>query len=117
MKDQTRHEPEIAKEAEKRMKAWEMSQEVADRSIREHGAHHPGRQFGRFLADVSEPGSRTGEAARASPPPLEPAPLHRTSRHAFVLAPTSTGSTSPASCIRRTVVEVLPFEHPIRAAS
>jgi cytidylate kinase len=64
MKDQTREDPKIVEAAEKQMKAWELSREVADRAVRDQGAHPAERKLGRFITISREAGAGGSAVAK-----------------------------------------------------
>jgi cytidylate kinase len=64
MKDQTREDPKIVEAAEKQMKAWELSREVADRAVRDHGARPTERKLGRFITISREAGAGGSAVAK-----------------------------------------------------
>ncbi|HID76769.1 MAG TPA: cytidylate kinase-like family protein [Planctomycetaceae bacterium] len=61
MKDQTREDPKILKAAEQQMRAWELAQRSAARSVRAHG---PQEQLGHYLTISRESGAGGSSVAR-----------------------------------------------------
>ena len=63
MKEQTREEPKIVAAAERRMQAWSLTQEIADRTVRVDESAPPAGQLGDFITISREAGAGGGHVA------------------------------------------------------
>lgn len=63
MKEQTREEPKIVAAAERKMQAWSLTQEIADRTIRLDESAPPAGQLGDFITISREAGAGGGRVA------------------------------------------------------
>ena len=63
MKEQTREEPKIVAAAERRMQAWSLTQEIADRTVRIDETAPPAGQLGDFITISREAGAGGGRVA------------------------------------------------------
>ncbi len=63
MKEQTRESPGILAAAERRMRAWAMTEEIAHRTIETHGPSRMRPQLGRFISLSREVGAGGSELA------------------------------------------------------
>ncbi len=63
MKGQTREDPKILAAAERRMQAWALAQEIAERTLRTDQPHRATEQLGDFITMSREAGASGGEIA------------------------------------------------------